>query len=193
MKGIKVHLVQMLLVLALAVPLLLIIWHRPPATATGMIPAHSATPVPKREADAKSVREHEIKALAKALKENPGHTPVLMKLAKLESEKGSLTEARKHLEEILGREPDNPEARLELGKILYQRGDIRGALDQTLEILKKHPSHPDALYNLGAMYGNIGNKERAAEYWKRLIASDPNSESGRLASQMLPRLEARGR
>jgi Flp pilus assembly protein TadD len=165
-------------------------WFHGPFHAT---PAGPNAPAQGPVMDPQAAAGHQIKVLAKALAENPGHTPVLLQLAKLETEKGNYPDAVLHLREILVREPDNAEARLELGKALYQKGDLRGALDQTQEILKKHPSHPDALYNLGAIYGNLGNTERAAEYWKRLIALDPNSESGRRAQQMLPQLEPKGR
>ncbi len=129
--------------------------------------------------------EHEEKALEMALTKKPGHTPVLLKLAKLESESGRYKEAEKHLREVLSREEGNVEARLELGKVLYQEGDIEGAIRETSEILKSHPSHADALYNLGAIYGNLGNSVRAREYWDRLIATDPQSESGKRAQQMI--------
>ncbi len=64
-------------------------------------------------------------------------------------------------------------------------------MERTQEILKKHPTNADALYNMGAMYGNLGNTERAAEYWRLLIALDSNSESGKLAQQMLPLLDTK--
>lgn len=144
-------------------------------------------------ADPQAAGDHQIKALAKALAQKPGHTPVLLQLAKLESEKGLFSDAARHLQEIVGLEPDNADAKLELGKVFFQQGNIQGALEQMQEILKKHPAHPDALYNLGAIYGNLGNSDRALEYWRRLIALDPGSESGKLAQQMLPRLQTKDR
>jgi tetratricopeptide (TPR) repeat protein len=135
-----------------------------------------------------SSEEHEAKVLAMALQKNPGHTPVLFKLAKIESDEGRYQDASRHLREIVGKEPGNAEARLELGKVLFQVGDVQGAIEQNEAILKGHPDYADALYNLGAIYGNIGNRERATEYWKRLVALDPHSDSGRKAEQMLGRL-----
>ncbi len=128
---------------------------------------------------------HEEKVLEMALTKKPGHTPVLLKLAKLASDSGRYKEAEDHLREVLSHEPDNTDARLELGKVLYQEGDIEGAIKETSEILKTHPTHADALYNLGAIYGNLGNSGRAREYWDRLIAADPQSESGKRAQQMI--------
>jgi cytochrome c-type biogenesis protein CcmH/NrfG len=136
---------------------------------------------------------HDLKVLEQALTRKPGHTPVLMNLAKLEEEKGRLHEAVQHLKEILGGEPGNLEARLELGRVLFQLGDIEGALAQTQAILKVQPTNPDALYNLGAIYGNLGNAARAREYWERLIALEPQSESGKRAQRMLPQLAGMSR
>jgi tetratricopeptide (TPR) repeat protein len=133
---------------------------------------------------------HEAKVLAMALEKKPGHTPVLLKLAKIESEEGRYQDASRHLREIVSKEPGNAEARLELGKVLFQLGDVRGAIEQTQAILEVHPDYADALYNLGAIYGNIGNRDRAMEYWKRLVALDPHSESGQKAEQMMNRLRA---
>ncbi|HYK91505.1 MAG TPA: tetratricopeptide repeat protein, partial [Acidobacteriota bacterium] len=158
------------------------------------------TPVPKPPEAAKASEPaanklpgdaHEAKVLAMALEKKPGHTPVLFKLAKIESDEGHFHDAARHLQEIVRREPHNSEARLELGKVLFQTGDVQGAIQQTEEILKTNPSYGDALYNLGAIYGNLGNRERAAEYWKRLIALDPGSENGRKAKQMLGQLQTR--
>ncbi len=137
--------------------------------------------------------DHDLKVLEMALQKNPGHTPVLMQMANLESSKGRYQDAERHLQEILRREPDNAEARLELGRVMFQLGDVQGAIEQTESILKKQPSNSDALYNLGAIYGNLGNKERAAVYWQRLISVDPQSASGKLAQQMMSRLQTQAK
>ncbi len=132
--------------------------------------------------------EHDQRLLEMALNRKPGHTPVLMNLARIEEEKGQFGEAKKHLMEVIDREPGNLEARLELGRILFQAGDVQGALHQTRAILEVKPDHPDALYNLGAIYGNLGNSVLAREYWQRLITLAPQTESGRRAQRMLPQL-----
>ncbi len=134
--------------------------------------------------------EHDVKVLEAALAKKPGHGPVLMKLAKLEEDKGQLDKAADYLQQIVKQEPGNLEARLELGRVFYQKGNIQGALDQTQAILKAQPNNADALYNLGAIYGNLGNAQLARQYWGRLIAADPKSESGKRAQEMMARLPA---
>jgi len=128
---------------------------------------------------------HEEKVLTQALAKKPGHTPVLLRLAEVASSTGRPQEAINHLREILKNEPDNPEARLELGKALYETADIAGAIKETSAILEINPRHPDALYNLGAIYGNLGQTDKALEFWERLVSTDPGSESGQRAKRMM--------
>jgi Flp pilus assembly protein TadD len=126
-----------------------------------------------------SADEHQLKVLGLALKKMPGHTPVLLEMAQLESQKGQYQDAKRHLQEILDKEPKNAAAKLELGRVLFQIGDVQGAIKQTAELLQANPSNPDALYNMGAIYGNLGNRVRAIQYWKQLVAVAPDSPSGR--------------
>ncbi len=191
--ALKTRLLKLVVVLLAISPVMLlygkwlsnkVVAHVPP---TGKYQPWSMPAVP--EASAESQRE----LLSQALVKNPGHTPILLQLARLELASGQLPDAAFHLREILKRDPDDAAAKLELGRVLFRQGDVVGALAQTREILKKHPDDPDALYNLGAIYANLGNIDRAGEYWNRLIALDPDSESGKLAQRMLPRLPTKDR
>jgi tetratricopeptide (TPR) repeat protein len=79
------------------------------------------------------------------------------------------------------REPANTDARLELGKALFEAGDVQEAIQQTKAILDGQPDYADALYNLGAIYGNLGQADLARQYWNRLIANRPQTESATVA------------
>jgi tetratricopeptide (TPR) repeat protein len=133
-------------------------------------------------------KQHEAIFLAEALKKKPDHTPVLMRMAQLSAESGKNTEAARNLREVVQREPANMDARLELGKALFETGDVQGALEQTKAILDRQPDHADALYNLGAIYGNVGNAELARDYWSRLIAAKPQTDSAQRAKRMVAQL-----
>ena len=134
--------------------------------------------------------QQEKEMLTMALKKNPGHAPVLLKLAAIESDEGHLQDAAGHLRKILETEPSNPEANLELGRVLFQLGDLRGAIEHTEGILKTHPTYEDALYNMGAICADIGNTKGALQYWKRLTGLNSPSESAQKAQQMMSRLAA---
>jgi tetratricopeptide (TPR) repeat protein len=152
-----------------------------------MRPSHSQTP--QQDPGKLKGDVHEEKALDLALQKKPGHIPVLLQLARLESEKGQFREAEGHLQQIVNAEPANIEARLELGRIKFQLGDVAGALGNTQAILRSNPTQPDALYNLGAIYGNLGDSRRALEYWNRLLSTASNSESGKRARQLISQLQ----
>lgn len=132
--------------------------------------------------------EHELKELAVQLQKKPGHTPVLLRMAQLEREKGDLDDAAGHLREAIKNEPSSQDAHLELGRLLYERNDVTGAIAETEKVLALNANQVDALYNMGAIYANLGNRERARSYWSRAVGADPASDSGRKARDGLMKL-----
>jgi tetratricopeptide (TPR) repeat protein len=98
---------------------------------------------------------------------------------------GKPAEAVRHLQEAVRVDPKNPEARLELGRALFDTGDVKGAIRETEALLKLDPANLDGMYNLGAIYGNLGQTDRAREYWRQAAAINPDSESGRRAKEAL--------
>jgi len=142
----------------------------------------------KSEGDKSAERQHELKALATSLKQNPDHAPILVRMAQLSREQGNTSEAVRHLKEAVQSDPKNREARLELGRALFDSGDVEGALRETQRLLDLDPSDIDGLYNMGAIYGNLGKDERAREYWKKAVAAGPDSESGRRARDGLKQI-----
>jgi tetratricopeptide (TPR) repeat protein len=147
-----------------------------------------AAPAPR--AAAQDNPAHELKELAVQLEKKPGHLPVLMRMAQLEHDRGELAEAAKHLREALVTEPANADVHLELGRVLYEKGDKDAALKETEQALVLNPKHVDAMYNLGAIHANLGDTERARSYWEKVIASAPDSDSGKKARESLARLGA---
>jgi tetratricopeptide (TPR) repeat protein len=183
---VKLRLIKTAILLAVAVTAvsLYLRMDRAPAQA-----APSTGPLLKAHGTAIPRDQQEEEMLTMALKKKPGHTPVLLKLAEIESGNGHLQEAALRLRKILESEPGSTDANLELGKVLFELGDIRGAIEHTEEILKSHPMHEDALYNMGAIYANIGNRKRAKIFWSRLAGLHPGSPSAEKAQLMLSRLE----
>ena len=143
---------------------------------------------PKQPAAVQDNPAHELKELAVQLQKKPGHLPVLMRMAQIEHDQGKLAEAATHLREALVSEPANADAHMELGRVLYEKGDPNEALKETEQALVINPKHADALYNLGAIHANLGDTARARSYWEKLVASAPESESGKKARDGLARL-----
>jgi Flp pilus assembly protein TadD len=153
------------------------------------ITTHSATSTALKPAPVGADNpEHELKELAVQLQKKPGHTPVLLRMAQLEREKGALDDAAGHLRDAVKGEPSSQDAHLELGRLLYERNDVNGAIAETERVLALNPKHVDALYNLGAIYANLGNAERARSYWSKAVAADPVAESSRKAQDGLKKL-----
>ncbi len=153
----------------------------PPATAGSLPAVDGSQPAPKDAA-------HELAALAEELKMKPGHPPILMRLAELERSGGHADKAAAHLQEILKQEPANEEARLELGRALFESNDIEGAIRETGRLVKDYPTNVDGLYNLGAIHANLNQFDQATAFWKRAIAANPASDSGKRAQDGLAKL-----
>jgi tetratricopeptide (TPR) repeat protein len=140
-----------------------------------------SVPVPPNSA-------HEKASLEEQLKKNPGHTPILMRLAELEQQGGNPAGAVPHLKAILEKDPQNEEARLELGRSLYDAGDVEGATKETKQLIADHPNNVDGLYNLGAIYANQNLFELARQYWTKAVQVAPQSDSGRKSQEGLQKL-----
>jgi tetratricopeptide (TPR) repeat protein len=161
--------------------------NRPTAAAS---PAQRSTQAvePHPPIESMSAISGDVEGLAAALESNPGHTPILLRMAQMELEGGQPEKAANHLREAVRLEPDNADARLELGRALYELGRIDEAIGQTEEILARDPGHVDALYNLGAIRANQGRLDQAREIWTRAVAAAPDSESGRRSKSGLDTL-----
>ena len=141
-----------------------------------------------RAVNSSSDREHELKALQSSLKQNPDHSPILLRMAQVKREIGKIPEAVAHLREAVKADPKNRDARLELGRMLFETGDVDGAIRETEQLLEIDPLNIDGLYNLGAIYGNLGKDELARQYWRKAAAVDPDSESSQRARKALEQI-----
>ena len=133
---------------------------------------------------------HEQASLEQQLKQNPGHTPILLRLSELAHDQGKHAEAIDYLRQALEAEPANADARLELGRALYEAGDIDGAIQETKQLLEDHPDNVDGLYNLGAIYANRNQPGLARDYWTKAVAVDALSDSGLKAQNGLQQIGA---
>ena len=159
--------------------------------------AGSGSPLPRDAATARrmwanatdsSDGEHELKALKSSLQQHPDHAPILLRMAQVAQGLGKHDEAVLHLREAVAADPKNRDARLELGRALFDSGDVHGAIQETQRLLELDPLDVDGLYNLGAIYGNLGQYDRAREYWRKAAAVNPDSEGSRRAEAALKQI-----
>ena len=146
--------------------------------------AHSSSAARRAEVNP----QHEALILNEALKRKPGHAPVLLRLAQMAEESGNHNQAIRYLQDVLRTEPHNTDAQLELGRVFFQTGDVQGAITETKRILDRQPDQADALYNLGAIYANLHDTKLALQYWDRLVATSPASDSAQRAKRLMPQL-----
>ena len=153
-----------------------------------MGPKASVDPAPSSSAVATLNPAHEKASLEEELRKNPGHPPILLRLAEIASSQGDATAALGYLKQAVAADSKNADARLELGRALHDTGDIEGAIRETKQLLVDHPDNVDGLYNLGAIYANQNQNALARQYWNQAVATDPISDSGLKAKDGLSKL-----
>ncbi len=126
--------------------------------------------------------------LLSQLKERPGQSPLLVRLALVERYLGENVEARQHLEQALSADADAMDARLELASLCAQTGDVAEAMKQYQAALRQDPHQADALYNLGLIASNGGDLEQARQYWVAAAQYGANRQSGRMAAASLAKI-----
>jgi tetratricopeptide (TPR) repeat protein len=75
-----------------------------------------------------------------------------------------------------------------LALIYYNKQDFAKCEDENNKVLVFDPKNQMALYNLGAIAATQGKTEKAKELWNQVLKINPNSETGKLASESLTKL-----
>src|SRR5271165_5833527 len=83
---------------------------------------------------------HEKVFLSEQLRRNPGHSPILLRLAHIEHSEGDLHAARQHLEQAIVADGKQVDVRLELGLVCWELGDFAAAEEQNRVVLRIDPS-----------------------------------------------------
>ena len=133
---------------------------------------------------------HEKVFLTEQLRRNPGHTPILLRLAQIERSAGDLRAARERLEQAAAVDSKQVDVHLELGLVCWEMGDLAAAEKQNREVLRIEPGQPDALYNLGAISANRGDYKQAREFWLEAVRSGRNTDAADKSRRAVDRLEA---
>lgn len=141
----------------------------PPISGAEGAPSTSPTP------SADNVR-HDFKArlaeLELAIARNPADTTALQELARLRFDAHDMKAAEQHLAAYLARHPANRQAWLDLATAQASLSDWDSARSTTERMLDRYPGDVAAEYNMGAILANMGRKEEAAEWWRRVAESD---------------------
>jgi outer membrane protein assembly factor BamD len=79
-----------------------------------------------------------------------------------------------------------------VGEYYYKKGSFNAAISRFEELLKNYPDYKreaDVLFYAGMSYKNLGQKDKALEYLKRLIEKHPNNKVAADARKELAKIK----
>jgi len=132
--------------------------------------------------------KQKLATLKEAVDKNPADTLAMREYADFLSASHKMNEAITYYEKILNINPKRADVRFALAVIYFNMQDYQKCEDENDKILTFDPKNQMALYNLGAIAATRGNKEKAKEYWNKVISINAQSETGQLAKESLTKL-----
>jgi tetratricopeptide (TPR) repeat protein len=84
------------------------------------------------------------------------------------------TEAIAAFSDIIRRKPAFAEGWNKRATVHYLAGDFKRSLADCDEVMKRNPSHFGALSGYGQIYFQLGEYDKAIEYWRRALQVNPN-------------------
>ena len=132
--------------------------------------------------------KRKIAELENAVNENPSDTVALRKYADYLTASHKMNEAISYYDKILEINPKRADIRFSLAIIYFNKQDFAMCQEENEKVLEFEPKNQMALYNLGAIAATKGNKDKAKEYWNKVISIDSNSETSTLARESLSKL-----
>ncbi|MBK9098144.1 MAG: hypothetical protein IPM14_08525 [bacterium] len=126
--------------------------------------------------------------LEKAVKENPKDTAAIKNYADYLSASHKMDEAVTYYKKILEIDAKRSDVYFALALIYYNQQDFIKCEEVNMKVLSFDPNNQMALYNIGAVAATQGNKEKAKEFWNKVLSINAESETGKLAKQSLGKL-----
>jgi len=126
--------------------------------------------------------------LEQAVKNNPRDTTALKSYADYLSASHKMNEAITYYEKILEIDPKRSDVYFALALIYYNKQDFVKCEEVNVKVLSFDPENQMALYNIGAIAASQGNKEKAKEFWNKVLTINSESETGKLAKESLGKL-----
>jgi tetratricopeptide (TPR) repeat protein len=120
-----------------------------------------------------------------SLKRNPKDAQLLLQLAHLLNDSGFKEKAIERYNEYLKVDPKNADVMVDRGVCYYDLHKFDDAINSMENALKIQPDHQIAQLNLGIVNMAAGNSNKAIEWWKKAIQTDPATEVGKKAKELL--------
>jgi tetratricopeptide (TPR) repeat protein len=89
---------------------------------------------------------------------------------------GKLAESIATFTRVIGMKPDFAEGWNKRATVYFVAGDFAASLKDCHEVIKRNPSHFGALAGYGQIYLNLGELEKARDFFKRALDVNPNLE-----------------
>ena len=80
-----------------------------------------------------------------------------------------------------------------VGEFYYKKGSFSAAINRFMEILKTSPDYQreaEVFFYIGMSYKNIGQKDKALEYFNRLVEKYPNNKFSADAKKELAKIKS---
>lgn len=91
-----------------------------------------------------------------------------------EMELGLYNEAIQTFSNVIERRPEFAEGWNKRATVFFLAGDLRRSLADCDEVMKRNPQHFGALSGYGQIYFQLGEYEKAIEWWRRALQANPN-------------------
>jgi len=138
---------------------------------------------PHAGADLNKLRQ--ITEFEDSLKQNPNDSHLLLQLAHLLNDSGFKEKAIEKYNVYLKIDTKNADVLVDRGVCYYEVHKYDDAINSMEKALKIQPDHQIAQLNLGIVNMATGNKDKAIEWWKKALQTDPTSEVGKKAKELL--------
>jgi tetratricopeptide (TPR) repeat protein len=108
-------------------------------------------------------------------------------------QEGRLPEAASKFGEVIAAAPEFAEGWNKRATVYYLMGDYDRSISDCEEVIRRNPIHFGALSGFGLNYLKKGDLERAAEYFERALAVNPNLEQVEAALEQIRELAKKRR
>jgi len=92
-------------------------------------------------------------------------------------QKENIDDATKKFEELVTNFPFSVEARFQLGRLYFNQDRLDEAIFQLEQATYLMPNHSNSLYFLGLIYEKKGEKEKALEYFNKVLELNPGNQT----------------
>lgn len=128
---------------------------------------------------------NKLNELRDYVKNNPNDKDKILELGHLLMDNGYNEEAIINYDKYLSFEPKNPDVIIDKGVCYFNLEQYDKAEEIMLSGLKINPRHIIGTYNIGIVNLAKQQREKAREWFQKVIELDPNSDYARQAKQLL--------